>query len=105
MTQQMWNELSFFEQMSNIDGDVERLIRTHENYLNGKSDKDNSDFYLDKIIGLIKMTLLDDKNSSNEYRAIELFNAVEEIRQYLVGVYSADHIRSYWNFYTNVLNG
>ena len=105
MTQQMWNELSFFEQMSNIDGDVERLIRTHENYVTGKSDKDNSEFYLNKIIGLIKMTLLDDKNSSKGYRAIELYDEVEEIRQYLVGVYSADYIRNYWNSYTNALNG
>ena len=37
MTQQAWNKLSFFEQMSNIDGDVQRLIRAHEKYIRGGS--------------------------------------------------------------------
>lgn len=103
MTQQMWNELSFFEQLSNVDGDVERLIRSHENFLCGKGDKDNSDFYLSKIEELINMTFLDDKNKDKDFLAEELYDEVEEIRQYLAGKCSADYIRSYWNAYTNAL--
>ena len=102
MTQKNWNELSFFEQLSNIDGDVERLIRSHEKYISGDSAKDNAPFYLEKIIGLIKMTVLDDKNKG--YRAVELYDEVDEIRLYLKGERSAEYIRRYWNSYTNAIS-
>lgn len=104
MTQKTWNELTFFEQMSNIDGDVERLIRSHEKFLNGETDKDNSEFYLSKITSLVKMTLLDDKNINKAYRAVELYDEIEEIRKYLKGEYPAEYIKSYWNSYTNAIS-
>ena len=104
MTQKIWNELSFFEQMSNIDGDVERLIRAHEKFLNGESDVDNSDFYLNKIISMVKMTLLDEKNLDKGYRAVELYDEIEEIRKYLNSEYPSDYIRRYWNSYTNAIS-
>lgn len=100
MTQQTWNELSFFEQLSNIDGDVERLIRAHEDYLAGEAKEDYGLFYLDKIEKLIKMTMHDDKNAGKGYRAIELFDEFEEIKGYLSGKYDAEYLRRYWNEYT-----
>ncbi len=44
MNKDTWNSLTFFEQLSNIDGDVERLIRAHEKYENKASEKDNGYF-------------------------------------------------------------
>ena len=49
MNRDNWNGLSFFEQLSNIDGDVARLIRAHEKYLNHESERDNGYFYLDNM--------------------------------------------------------
>ena len=46
MTQQSWNKLTFFEQLSNIDGEVKRLVDDHESYLQGNKQTDNSDFYI-----------------------------------------------------------
>ena len=40
MTQKTWNRLNFFEQLSNVDGDVKRLVETHENYINGNAVED-----------------------------------------------------------------
>ncbi|MCR5790195.1 MAG: hypothetical protein K6G83_09950 [Lachnospiraceae bacterium] len=104
MSKDTWNSLSFFEQLSNIDGDVERLNHAHEKYINKASEKDNGYFYLDKIKKMIKMILFDPKNSARGYRAIELYDEAEEPRKYLEGEYSADYIRSYWNSYTKALS-
>jgi len=104
MTQQSWNNLTLFEQLSNIDGDVERLIRAHEKFISGKTSNDNTEFYLENIIKLIKMTILDDKNSVKGYLAIELYDEVDEIREYIKGNRTADYIRRYWNEYTNALS-
>ncbi len=101
MNQEIWNNLSFFEQLSNIDGDVERLIRAHEKFINHEVDKDNGLFYLENINKLIRLTFLDPKNESKSYRAKELYDEVEEIKKYLNGEYTSDYIRSYWNQYTN----
>jgi len=70
MTKDTWNSLSFFEQLSNIEGDVERLIRAHEKYENKASEKDYGYFYLDRIRQMIKMTFFDPKNIPRAYRAI-----------------------------------
>ena len=104
MNKETWNRMTFFEQLSNIDGDVERLIRAHEKYVNNESEKDNGYFYLDNIKKLIKLTFFDPKNESKGYRAIELFDEVEEIRKYLEGEYTAEYIRRYWNEYTKALS-
>lgn len=104
MTQKTWNRLSLFEQLSNVDGDVKRLVETHENYLNGNSQDDFSQRYLENIIRLLRMTMLDPKNSVKGYRYVELFDEVEEIRRYLSGEVSSDYILNYWNEYTNAIS-
>lgn len=104
MTQKTWNRLSLFEQLSNVDGDVKRLVETHENYLNGNSQADFSQRYLERIIHLLRMTMLDPKNSVKGYRYVELFDEVEEIRRYLSGDVSSEYILSYWNEYTNAIS-
>ena len=104
MTQQAWNKLSFFEQMSNIDGDVQRLIRAHEKYIRGESPKDNGEFYLENIKKLVKMILLDDKCADKGYRAVELYDEIEQLRDYLQGKCSEEYINSYWSAYTNAIS-
>lgn len=104
MTQKTWNRLSLFEQLSNVDGDVKRLVETHENYLNGNSQDDFSQRYLENIIRLLRMTMLDPKNSVKGYRYVELFDEVEEIRRYLSGDVSGEYILNYWNEYTNAIS-
>jgi len=100
----MWNELTLFEQLSNIDGDVERLISSHEKYKKGESEKDNALFYLERIKKLVKMIILDSKNSSRGYMAVELYDEIDEIEKYISGEYSADYIRNYWNQYTKAIS-
>ena len=104
MTQETWNRLSFFEQMSNIDGDVERLIRAHRKYANGDCEVDNGLFYLDKIGKMIRMTLHSPSMASKGYRGIELFDEVEELKKYLAGEYDDEYIRKYWNEYTKAIS-
>ena len=104
MNKDTWNSLSFFEQLSNIEGDVERLIRAHEKFENKASEEDYGYFYLDRIKQMIKLTFFDPKNSSKGYRAIELYDEAEELRKYLEGEYTADYIRSYWSPYTKALS-
>lgn len=104
MNKEKWGQLTFLEQMSNIDGDVSRLIRAHEKYLNGESKVDNGYFYLENIKKLIRMILLSPGNESKGYRAIELFDEAEEIRKYLEGEYDDKYIRSYWEQYTKAIS-
>ena len=104
MKQENWNKLSFFEQMSNVDGDVQRLVRAHESYLKGDAQTDYGEFYLNNVIKLIKMILLDEKNSTKAYRAVELMDEIEEIKAYLAGQCSGEYILHYWNSYTNAIS-
>lgn len=104
MTQKTWNRLSLFEQLSNIDGEVTRLINAHENYLNGTTDQDSSSRYLDQINRLIRMTIFDPKNSSKGYRALELLDEYEEIRAYLRGEIPEEELENYWHQYTNAIS-
>lgn len=104
MTQQSWNKLTLFEQLSNVDGDVERLIRAHEKFVNKETEKDNSLFYLDNICKLVKMIILDDKNKNRGYLSVELYDEIDEIRRYLSGECSAEYIREYWNTFTNAIS-
>ena len=103
MNKEKWGQLTFLEQMSNIDGDVNRLIRAHEKYLNGESKVDNGYFYLENIKKLIRMTFMDPKNAARGYCAIELMDEAEELRLYLEGAYSDQYIRNYWNAYTRAV--
>jgi len=50
------------------------------------------------------MTILDDKNSIKGYLAVELYDEVDEIREYIKGNRTSDYIRRYWNEYTNALS-
>lgn len=104
MTQKTWNRLSFFEQLSNIDGDVKRLVETHENYVHGTADEDYSERYLDNIIKLLKMTMLDPKNSVKGYRFIELYDETEEIKKYIRGEVPCEYILDYWCEYTKAIS-
>jgi len=105
MNRDNWNSLSFFEQLSNIDGDVARLIRAHEKYINHESETDNGYFYLDNIRKLLSLTFFDPKNKDKGYRAIELMDELAQIEEYLNGRYDADYIKRYWNQYTKGVNG
>ena len=105
MNRDNWNGLSFFEQLSNIDGDVARLIRAHEKYLNHESERDNGYFYLDNIRKLLNLTFFDPKNKDKGYRAIELMDELALIEEYLNGRYDADYIKRYWNQYTKGVKG
>lgn len=104
MTQKTWNRLNFFEQLSNVDGDVKRLVETHENYINGNAVEDYSSKYLENIIKMIKMTMLDPKNSVKGYRFVELYDEIEEIKRYISGEVSGDYILEYWNTYTKAIS-
>ncbi len=104
MDKKLWNSLSLFEQLSNIDGDVERLIRAHEQYLNNETKNDNGYFYLGKIKKMITLTFFDPKNQEKGYFAIELMDEVGELEKYLRGEYDADYIRRYWNQYTKAIS-
>lgn len=104
MERKTWEQLTFLEQMSNIDGDVNRLISAHERYSNGESDTDNGYFYLENIKKLVRMIFLAPGSENKGYRAIELFDEIEELRRYLEGEYDSDYIRSYWNQYTRAIS-
>ena len=103
MNKENWESLTFFEQLSNIDGDVERLIRAHNRFKDGQTETDQGYFYLDNIKKLIRMTFMDPKNAARGYCAIELMDEAEELRLYLEGAYSDQYIRNYWNAYTRAV--
>ena len=104
MNQQNWNKLTYFEQLSNVDGEVVRMVRAHERYLSGEAKEDYGPFYLENAIKLIKMTLMDDKNAAKAYRAVELYDEIDILRQYLNGDCSAESVNSYWGEYTKAIS-
>ncbi len=104
MKRETWDSLTFFEQMSNIDGDVDRLIRAHEKYINGETETDNGYFYLENIKKLVKMSLLSPANENKGYREIELFDEVDELRRYLEGECDDEYIRRYWHQFTDAIS-
>lgn len=104
MTQKNWNRLSFFEQLSNVDGEVKRLVDAHINYSNGINPVDYSNQYLEKIIKLINMTMFDPKNSIKGYRFIELNDEINEIRRYINDEVPSEYILDYWNEYTKAIS-
>ncbi len=104
MTQKTWNRLSLFEQLSNIDGEVTRLIQAHKNYLDGIAERDGSADYLEQINRLIRMTVFDPKNSSKGYRALELLDEYEQIRAYLRGEIPEEELTRYWHQYTDAIS-
>ena len=104
MNADIWSRLSLFEQLSNIDGEVSRLIDDHERFLRGDIGTDNSMGYIGTIVKLIEYTFDDPKNSDKKIVERELNDEVGEILKYLNGEYSADYIRNYWNQYTQAIS-
>ena len=104
MTQKTWNRLSFLEQMSNVDGEVRRLVEVHNNFNTGINETDYSEQYLDKIIKLIKMTIFDPKNASKGYRLIELNDEVEEIRRYMKDEVDGEYVLRYWDAFSKAIS-
>ena len=101
MTTERWKKLSLFEQLSNVAGDVERLVSTKEKFDSGQSKEDYSDFYLDKVRNLVDMTIADPKNRG---RGQELLDEIEEIERYRNAEVPKDYILRYWNQYTQAIS-
>ncbi len=104
MTAEIWTRLSFYEQLSNIDGEINRLIDSHEKFLAGKTDKDYSLQYLPKITDLIRLTFADKKNLTYKLAEKELYDEIVEILHYLNGEVSSNYIKSYWNQFTKKIS-
>ena len=100
MTAERWNTLTIFEQMSNISGEVTRLIQNKQAVDNGNTDKNYTDLYIKRIMDLIYLTLSDPKNQRRER---ELLDEFYEIERYIMGDVDADYISDYWEQYTKAL--
>ncbi len=101
MTSEMWNKLGIKEQLSNIHGEVKRLIRARNNYLNGIAKEDHTASYLDKIDNLIFLTSIDPKNFRRER---ELIEEEKEIQRWYRGEVDDDYIMRYWKQYTDAIS-
>lgn len=77
MTSENWNKLEIKEQLSNIHGEIKRLVRARNNYINGVAKEDYTDSYMKKIHELIAMTCSDPQNAK---RTRELFDEENEIK-------------------------
>ena len=104
MDARIWNSMSFFEQLSNIDGEVKRLVDDHERYLNGSISDDHSMDYVKIIMNLIRMTFSDPKNKDKRVAEKELDDEVGEIIRYLNGDYPPEYITRYWHQYTDAIS-
>lgn len=101
MTCETWYKLDIKEQLSNIHGEVKRLIRARNNYRNGTAKEDHSDSYLEKIKKLIFMTYTDPKNFRRERELLEEEN---EILRWYNGEVDDDYIMRYWKQYTDAIS-
>ena len=104
MNAAIWNRLSFFEQLSNIDGEVTRLVEDHERFQKGEISNDHSLDYIKSIINLIDMTFADPKNSDKKIVEKELMDEISEILRYLNGDYTAAYITKYWHQFTDAIS-
>ena len=101
MTSDRWNKLDIKEQLSNVDGEVRRLVRARNNYKNGTTKEDCTMSYVNKIGNLIRLTCEDPKNSK---RKDELIAEENEIGRWLNGEVDDDYILRYWAQYTNAIS-
>ncbi len=101
MTSERWSVLDIKEQLSNIHGEVKRLVRARNNYVNGISKEDFTASYMKKIHDLIIMTCDDPKNSR---RKEELIDEENEIHRWLDGEVDDEYILRYWQQYTNAIS-
>ena len=100
----IWNRLSFMEKLSNIDGEVERLLDDYSRYKSGLSHQEHFEEYLERIKNLITLTFDDQKNSELKKFSKEFYDEVEEINRFLNGEVDADYIRRYWKQYTDAIS-
>ncbi len=101
MTSEIWNKLDIKEQLSNIHGEVKRLIRAHNNFVNGVSKENHTNSYMQKVHTLIELTCSDPKNVGREN---ELFDEENEIKRWIQGEVDDDYILRYWEQYTNAIS-
>ena len=101
MSKELWYSLGIKEQMSNIHGEVVRMVRARNNYLSGKTSEDRSVSYLEKIHDLISMTNSDPKNSK---RADELLDEEKELKRWIDNEVDDRYILRYWEQYTNAIS-
>ncbi|MBP3280392.1 MAG: hypothetical protein J6M44_15700 [Butyrivibrio sp.] len=101
MTSEDWNKLDIKEQLSNVHGEVKRLVRARNNYKRGVSKEDYTMSYMNKIHNLILLTCEDPKN---KYREKELVEEENEIKRWLNGEEDDDYILRYWSQYTNAIS-
>ena len=104
MNSAIWNRMSLFEQLSNIDGEVTRLIDDHERYERGEISDDYSADYISNIRHLIDLTFSDPKNYEKRIVSRELNDEVDEIIKYLHGEYPAQYVKDYWHQYTDAIS-
>ena len=101
MSKELWYSFGIKEQMSNIHGEVVRLIRARNNFKTGRSSQDHTTDYMKKIHDLIVITNEDPKNSG---RSRELLDEEKELRRWLDGEVDDRYILSYWEQYTNAIS-
>ena len=98
-----WNELTLTEQLSNIDGEVNRLIRAKERFLAKKTKDDHYLEYINLITKMIQQTIDDPKNQERHIEK-ELWDELEEIKRYYRGEVDKDYILRYWDVYTRAIS-
>lgn len=104
MNAAIWNRLSFFEQLSNIDGEVTRLVSDHERFQKGEIPDDHSIDYIKGILKLVDMTFADPKNTDKRILEKELTDEISEILRYLNGDYTSTYITKYWHQFTDAIS-
>ncbi len=104
MDARIWNTMTLFEQLSNIDGEVKRLIDDHERFKAGELRIDPALDYIKNIVNLIKMTFMDPQNADKRVVERELDDEVNEIIRYLNDDYPAEYITRYWHQYTEAIS-
>ncbi len=101
MSSETWYELELKEQMSNIHGEIVRLIRARNNYRTGRSTQDYTGSYINKVRKLISLTCSDPKN---EKRKQELVDEETEIDRWLNEEVDDQYILRYWEQYTRAIS-
>ena len=101
MTSENWNKLDIKEQLSNVDGEVRRLVRARNNFKKGVAKEDHSMSYMDKIHELICLTCDDPKNVK---RKDELLDEEGEIERWYKGEVDDSYILRYWARYTDAIS-
>ena len=101
MTSENWNKLDIKEQLSNVDGEVRRLVRARNNFKKGVAKEDHTETYMNKIHELISLTCDDPKNIR---RKEELIDEEGEIKRWLNGEVDDSYILKYWARYTDAIS-